>query len=202
MSGWDRLYWEYSTFLASLRLRRMGASVGEQCRFLGQPIVSLTEDSTLTIGARTVVVSHSTGTALGVRSQVIFRCLAPGAGIVIGNDTGLSGTVICSAMRVEIGKRCLIGADCMIFDTDFHHHAPDNRRYSPVQWDKISSPVSIGDDVFLGTRVIVCKGVTIGSGTIVAAGSVVTRDLPQNTICAGSPAVPVKKIQLPTGNSR
>ena len=49
-------------------------------------------------------------------------------------------------------------------------------------------PINIGDDVWLGAGVIVTKGVNIGSGAIVAAGSVVTKDIPPNTIFAGTPA--------------
>jgi acetyltransferase-like isoleucine patch superfamily enzyme len=87
----------------------------------------------------------------------------------------------------------------MIFDTDFHPHAPVDdkgipRRYANPDWPTISAPVVIGDDVFLGTRSIVTKGVTIGSGSIIAAGSVVTRSIPPGVIAAGAPAVVVREI--------
>lgn len=153
-----------------------------------QPILERAEGSQIRIGARAVLCSDPAGTALGVRAPVILRTLAPGATIDIGDDTGISGGVICAAKLVQIGRRCLIGADCMIFDTDFHQRDPNNRRYAKPDWARISRPVIIGDDVFLGARATITKGVTIGNGAIVGAGAVVTRDVPAGAIVAGNPA--------------
>jgi hypothetical protein len=200
MSKLDRLQWELSTFLARLRVKAKGAQLGNGARFLGQPIVSVHPGSRLSIGSRLVATSRSTGTALGVRSAVILRTLSPDASLVLGDDNGLSGTVICAAVEVRIGSRCLFGADCMIFDTDFHNLEVGGgdqpyRRHSSPNWKSISSPVCIGDDVFLGTRSTVTKGVTIGSGSIIAAGSVVTSDIPPNCVAAGVPARVIRTIE-------
>ena len=135
-----------------------------------------------------LLVSDPCGTALGVRAPVILRALVDGAVLSVGDDTGLSGTVICSAVSVEIGARCLIGADVMIFDTDFHNHEAQGRCHGKPRWKEISDPVRIGDDVFIGARCIVTKGATIGVGSIIAAGSVVTRNVPDYSIAAGIPA--------------
>lgn len=140
-----------------------------------------------------VATSKSFGTALGVRGPVILRTLHEHAELIIGDDVGMSGSVVCAAIGVTIGDRCLFGADCMVIDTDFHNHGPlddhgVHRRYSKPDWSTISSPIEIGDDVFLGTRSIVCKGVQIGAGAIVAAASVVTRDVPAGAIAGGAPA--------------
>jgi acetyltransferase-like isoleucine patch superfamily enzyme len=88
---------------------------------------------------------------------------------------------------VEIGERVLIGADVLIFDTDFHNLEPE-RRHAPPDWARISKRVVIEDDVFIGARSIVMKGVSIGKGAIIGAGSVVTADVPPFMIAAGSPA--------------
>jgi len=183
--------------LARIGLKRLGVELGHGLVFHGRPIVTLAPRCRIRIGARTVLTSRSGQTALGVRSPVILRCLAPGASIEIGEDCGLSGTVVCSAVEVTIGRRCLIGADCMIFDTDFHNHPAANRRYSRPDWDRISRRVIIGDDVFIGARSIVTKGVTIGDGAIVAAGSVVTRDVPAFTIVGGNPARQIGVVPEP-----
>lgn len=188
MGLWDGLKGRASTKDAAWALRRLGVELGEKVAFHGRPIVTLGPKGKIRIGDRAVLTSRSRQTALGVRSPVILRCVAPGASIEIGADCGLSGTVICAAKSVTIGNRCLIGADCMIFDTDFHNHAASNRRYSAPSWDKISAPVAIGDDVFIGTRSIISKGVMIGRGAIVAAGSVVCKDVPEFTIVGGNPA--------------
>ncbi len=194
MGLWDGLKGRASTKGAAMALRRLGVELGEKVGFHGRPIVTLGPKGKIRIGDRAVLTSRSRQTALGVRAPVILRCLAPGASIDIGEDCGLSGAVICAAKSVTIGKRCLIGADCMIFDTDFHNHASSNRRYSAPDWDKISAPVVIGDDVFIGTRSIISKGVTIGRGAIVAAGSVVCKHVPEFTIVGGNPAREIGKV--------
>jgi acetyltransferase-like isoleucine patch superfamily enzyme len=177
-----------STAVARLLLRAKGVIVGKDVKFDGIPIVSGCEHGQIWIGDRAVLVGCSRGTALGVRSPVILRVLAPGAGLRIGADSGLSGTVICAANSVEIGERVLIGADVMIFDTDFHNPEPKGRRHARADWMRISKPVVIGNDVFIGTRSIVMKGVSIGEGSIIGAGSVVTSSIPPFKIAAGSPA--------------
>lgn len=165
----------------------LGISVGAGATFTGRALLR-PGGGRIRIGARVSLASQSDATALGVARPVILRCLTPQAGIEIGDDSGLSGTVVCAAMRVSIGKRCLVGADVTIFDTDFHPHDPEGRRYAVPDWPRISAPVTIGNDVFIGTGAVVQKGVTIGDGAIVAARSVVTRDVPPRAIVGGNPA--------------
>lgn len=193
MSKVDGLKRITSSAIGRVRLRWLGADVASDVTFFGQPIVSLAKGATLRIDARVVVVSIPHATALGVRAPTVLRCLTPGSRIEIGERTGISGAAICAAVSVSIGRNCNIGADCMIFDTDFHNRVPERRREAP-EWEKISRPVVICDDVFLGARVIVCKGVTIGHGAIVAAGSVVTRDVAPLTVWGGAPARQIGEI--------
>lgn len=190
---WQGLGWHISTSLAKLRLSRKIAG-GRAMRCLGQPVITSPRHGQIVLGERAVLVSKSIGTALGVSHRVVLRCLTPEARVAIGNDCGLSGTSICAAAEVRIGHRCLFGADVMVFDTDFHNHAPDGRRYSSPDWKAISKPVFIGDDVFIGARAIITKGVTIGDGAIVAAGSVVTKDVPARSLVAGNPARHIRQV--------
>ncbi len=101
--------------------------------------------------------------------------------IKIGNGTYLNrNTLIVAQKQVEIGKDCKISWDVIIMDSDLHP-LPGETRVD-------SKPVIIMDNVWIGCRVIVLKGVTIGSGAIIAAGAVVTKDVPENSIAAGVPA--------------
>lgn len=179
--------WHFSSIIARLCLPN-GAIVGKRWRCLGQPIVDLVPGARIEIGERVTMTSLSSGTALGVAHRVVIRCLTPQARIVIGDDCGFSGGSFCAAVSLKIGDRCLFGADVMVFDTDFHNHCQENRRYSAPKWGKISRPVSIGNDVFIGARVIISKGVKIGDRAIIAAGSVVVADVPPNSIFGGNPA--------------
>jgi maltose O-acetyltransferase len=99
------------------------------------------------------------------------------------------GTTISALECVTIGARCQIGTYCMILDNDFHYVDPERRLERPP-----SRPVTVGDNVWLGGRVIVMPGVTIGDDSAVAAGSVVTRDVPPRTLVAGVPAKPIRDL--------
>ncbi|WP_281388133.1 acyltransferase [Qipengyuania soli] len=183
--------WRIHSAIGRAFLRAIGVELGRAARFSGKMLVFRPGRSRITIGDRFVGVSRADSTALGVSRPVILRCMNEEAEIRIGDDCGMSGTVICSAVSVTIGHRCLFGADVTIFDTDFHPKEATNRRYAKPVWNEISAPVVIGDDVFVGTRAIIQKGVRIGDGAIIAAGSVVTKDVPPGMSVGGAPAAPI-----------
>ena len=84
--------------------------------------------------------------------------------------------------RVTIGADCAVSWDVMISDTD--NHVLDGERGC--------APVTIGDRVWIGARATVLKGVTIGDGAVVAAGALVTRDVPAGALVGGVPAKVLK----------
>lgn len=187
------LAWRSSSYIRVRQLKRR-CRVGRNVFSLGRTIVESAPGATIHIGDRVQLTNISDATALGVSHPTVLRCLTPTARIIIGDDCGLSGTSICAAIEVRIGARCLIGADVMIFDTDFHNHQPEGRRYARPDWAAISRPTIIGDDVFIGARSIVAKGVTIGDGAIVGAGSVVVSDVPPRAVVGGNPARQIKML--------
>jgi acetyltransferase-like isoleucine patch superfamily enzyme len=113
----------------------------------------------------------------------------------VGSDFAMSGGSICVAQRVTIGDRVAIGANCTIVDTDFHPLDTDARQATPEVGK--TAPVVIGDDAFIGMSCLILKGVTIGRGSVIGAGSVVTRSVPPGVIAAGNPARIVR--ELPAG---
>ncbi|MEE4453963.1 acyltransferase [Novosphingobium resinovorum] len=194
VNKWMGLVWKRDTVLMRFVGKRLGATIGTGVKFAGWPVLVPAAPGSLRIGDRVVLASRAWATALGVSRPVILRCLTPDARIDIGDDCGLSGTVVCAAKSITIGKRCLMGADVTIFDTDFHPHEPENRRYAQPDWNAISAPVIIGDDVFIGTGAVIQKGVTIGDGAIVAARSVVLHDVPAKSVVAGVPAKVIRTL--------
>ncbi len=113
----------------------------------------------------------------GVRLEV-FR----NATITIGNGTYVNrNSLIISVGSVTIGADCRIAWDVVVMDSDLH---PVDEHDQPT----VSEPIVIEDDVWIGCRSIILKGVTIGRGAIVAAGSVVTKSIPPRAIAAGVPA--------------
>lgn len=172
--------------ITDIELTRMGVEVGHRTMFFGRPVVSRVPGSRIRIGERGLFISTTYDTALGVAHPVVLRTLLPGATLDIADHVGASGASICAAVRVSIGDHVLLGADVVITDTDFHPLHRD-RRYAHVS-GALHAPVIIQDDVFVGARSIVLKGVTIGAGAVIGAGSVVTRDVPAGAIAAGNPA--------------
>ena len=104
----------------------------------------------------------------------------------IGRDSWLSPGVVLytnASAPIAIGAGCDIGPYCTIL-TGSHDIGPTSRRAGAPT----ANPVSIGDGCWIGARSTILGGVTIGAGCVVAAGSVVTADLPQNVLAAGVPA--------------
>ena len=118
--------------------------------------------------------------------------LTPHAHLILGDNVGISGSTISASNSITIGNNVLIGSGCVICDSDAHPiHPADRQDHKKTH----SKPIVIEDDVFIGARCIVLKGVTIGKGSVIGAGSVVTKDVPTMCIYAGNPAVLIKKME-------
>jgi len=114
-----------------------------------------------------------------------------GSEIRIGNKTSIAKVQIVSLepYKIEIGEDCMLSYDIEIRNTDSH------KIYDKNTNERINegSSINIGNHVWLGMRAIILKGVTIGDNSIVAAGSIVTKDVKANTIVSGNPARQVKE---------
>ena len=100
-----------------------------------------------------------------------------GAELHIGNKVGISGTNIWAHKKICIGDRTTIGALTSIFDSDCHSLNHLDRWTENDMKNKVDAEVIIGSDVLIGTKVLILKGVHIGDRSIVAAGSVVVKDV-------------------------
>lgn len=112
-----------------------------------------------------------------------------GYNIHVGNDfyAGYNCTILDMA-EVHIGDNCMLGPNVGIY-TAGHSIEPEGRNKSGY-----AIPIKVGNDVWIGGSCVVLAGVIIGDNSIVAAGSVVTKDVPANTIVAGNPAKILKSI--------
>ncbi len=118
-----------------------------------------------------------------------FRC-DYGKFIEIGEGTFINyDCIILDACKVKIGKHVLIGPRTCIYSASHPIYAP----VRAAGYD-VSKPVTICDDVWLGGNVVVNPGVTIGHGSVIAAGSVVTKDIPAGVIAAGNPCKVIREI--------
>jgi acetyltransferase-like isoleucine patch superfamily enzyme len=122
----------------------------------------------------------------GVRLEVGHNAI-----LNIGNGTYLNrNTVIVAQKSIEIGENCKIAWDVVIMDSDLHPISEE---------DMEDKPVTIEDDVWIGCRCIILKGVHIGRGAVIAAGAVVTKDIPPHTIAGGVPARILHTLKSSTG---
>ncbi|MBN1186144.1 MAG: acyltransferase [Bacteroidales bacterium] len=115
------------------------------------------------------------------------------AELYIGSNSGFSGVSIYCKKSIYIGNNVNVGGNCWICDTDFHPLSCQARRVHDIS-KIVSSPIYIGDDVFIGANAIILKGVRIDDRSIIGAGSVVTKNIPADQIWAGNPAKFIREI--------
>ena len=176
-----RLY----SLLGKIAAAWWGVKIGSGTVFNGCPKFKRHPNSQITIGSNCTFNSSPTSNLIGVNRPCIISTLQEGSMIKIGNGCGFSGTVIGGAQKVVLGDCVRCGANTLITDSDWHF---DDIR------TKLSKPVIIEDNVWLGVNVTVMKGVTIGKGTLVGANSLVTKSLPSGVVAAGSPAKVISGI--------
>lgn len=119
-----------------------------------------------------------------------FHC-DHGTGIVLGEHVFVNyNCVFLDGAYIRIGRHTLIGPNCQLYTPQ--HPMDFVARREPKE---TAYPITIGEDCWLGGNVVVCPGVTIGNRCIIAAGSVVTRDVPDDSLAAGCPAVVKKRLK-------
>lgn len=145
-----------------------------------------------------------------VNAKIVFE--SDKGEVVIGDRTYIGGSTIISRSRIEFGNDIYVAWNCTFYDHDSHSldyrdrikdrenekndllSGKPNSLYSK-DWSVVASkPIRICDHAWIGMNVIVLKGVTIGEGAVIGAGSVVTKDVPAWTISAGNPARVIREI--------
>jgi len=175
----QRTIGEYRDIAAKLLrgvLRRgQFASVGRTLR-MGRGVVILKKNGTISLGDRVVLHKGCKLSAWGTDGPAKIR---------IGSRTYIGDrTEIHAGQSVTIGDGCDISWDCCIMDRDYHKLGSEK---------EIFAPVTIGNHVWIGCKSTILKGVTVGDGAVIAAGSVVTRDVPPRTLVGGNPARVLKE---------
>lgn len=136
-----------------------------------------------------------------IDGKIVFE--RDNAEVRIGSRVFLSGsTKVIASESIEIGDDVLIAWGTTIVDHDSHSVSFSKRKDDVVKWKKGEkdwshvniAPVNISDKAWIGFNVIILKGITIGEGAVVAAGSVVTKDVPAWTVVAGNPARMIREI--------
>ncbi len=176
-------YWMKNKFYCEPILRHRCTTVGRRVKTDG--------DIPLIYGTGNIYIGDSV--KIGNRQTwSVMAALYSDPVLSIGSNTNINYCVEISVRkRVEIGSHCRIAGEVKIFDNNSHSiYYKNDRRMTKED----VAPVKIEDYVWIGTRSVILKGVTIGRGAVVAAGSVVTKDVPAMSIVAGNPATVVSKI--------
>ncbi len=176
---------------AKIALRLNGVKFGQGVKVYGFPRIENRGKIILGNNMRlnSAKCTYNSGNMEG---GVLLRTSKTGK-IIVGDEVYLNGTSIISEESVTLGNRIMIGANTVIMDTNTHN-VPYKDRLK--RWDKIlRKPVVIEDDVWIGANCFIMKGVRIGRGSIIGAGSVVVGSVEASSIYAGNPAVFVKKIE-------
>lgn len=113
------------------------------------------------------------------------------AKLEIGNDVKLNTATIDITGGVKIGDRVHLGHEVMILTTD---HPPEIKDGNERRRTLRCAPIEIAQDVYIGSRVMILKGVKIGKSAFIAAGSLVNKDVPERELWAGVPAKMIKKL--------
>ena len=149
-----------------------------------QAIIRLSPGAVLEIGPETLIGSH---TILDLLSDPMRQ--GPGTSVLrIGHHTAINefNSIRVGGGQISIGNSCLISQFVSIIGSN--HGIAMGMPMRDQPWDTTRSTVTIGNDVWVGTHAVILPGVTIGSGSIIAAGAVVTHDIPEYVVAAGVPA--------------
>jgi len=132
------------------------------------------------------------------KNRIIKQAASVGAGLKVnyksnvtnntylGKNVNFNGMIISGGGKVTIGDNFHSGSECLIIT---QNHNFDHGRTIPYDFDSyIFKDVKIGDNVWIGSRVIILPGVEIGEGAIIQAGAVVSKDIPRFGIAGGNPA--------------
>lgn len=164
-----------------------------RCQVHGR--VVLDGDMPLVYGPGDIVIGD--GVIISNRNTwVVGLKVYPDAKLEIGDRVTLGYmNLISVAKSVRIGNDCLFAGEVKILDNNSHSLDYVQRRANAPLEPEDVAPVVIEDDVWIGTNCMVLKGVTIGRGAVIAAGAVVTKDVPPFTVAAGNPARVIKRIE-------
>lgn len=177
------LHWQAAAARQAAKARwvlRGAREVGRSAHVLGWPKVDATD---LVVGDQFKVWSGHRRTLISGWGPIRFgdRCFVN------------CGTVLIATSGIEIGDDVALANEVLVVDSD--SHGVEGRPH-------VEAPVRIGSGSWLGNRAMVLPGVTIGRRVLVAAGSVVTRDVPDDVLVAGNPAREIRSLTYPVGCRR
>lgn len=190
---WNAIVALFDFIMTSIVLKGNGVKCGS---FLthGIPYIMVSKGAKgISIGNGFIMNNGINGNPIGCNERCIMF-VSPDAEIRIGDNVGISQSALVAVdSSITIGNNVKIGGGTQLLSSDFHSLNCECRRTKQDSLLRISAPIVIENDVFIGTHCIILKGVTIGAGSIIGAGSVVTKSVPAGEIWGGNPAKFIRK---------
>ena len=184
------------TLVFKIKLRYNRVRSGRRIRVSGPVHLVVHPEGSMRIGDGVSINSGSNRNAVGGGGRCIID-VGRGAHLEIGANTGMSNCEIICREHVVIGDYCLLGGGVRLYDSDFHSIDSAMRRLRPDPGIR-SAKVEIGNDVFVGAHATVLKGIRVGDRSVIGAGAVVAKSVPDDEVWAGNPA---KRIGRAPGNT-
>lgn len=188
------VYRIYSRLIKTVLKFNRNLSLGENVFFKGWSLIEIKNGGKVSIGSNVTLNSVNSGYHFNMHSPVKLFVDRFNAQILIGDNSRVHGSSIHAFQLVSIGKNCLIAANCQIMDSSGHDLSFENVE-NRINTTGNTKPVYIEDNVWLGANCIVLPGVRIGCGSVVGAGSVVTKSIPKMSLAAGNPARVIRSVE-------
>ncbi|WP_367773628.1 acyltransferase [Flavobacterium sp. WC2421] len=191
---YKKIFFHLSHHLTAFYFRNNGI-IWKNFTSIGVPLLDIKKSSVVQFGVDLVLVNKDKFATLGKNNRCKF-VVAENAQLIVGDKVAMSNATIVATKAITLGNNIMIGGGVTIVDSDFHSLNPEHWHSSKDEANMKSETVTIHDNVFIGMDSIILKGVTIGSNSVIAAGSVVSRDIPFNQIWGGNPAKFIRQNNL------
>ena len=176
----------FATALTKLLFYVNGVKFGINFRCNQLPKVEMSLSGKLNIG-NNVLLNSGFYNPIGRPQKCLFT-IGKNAVLSIGDNVGISSSAIICHLAIIIEDNVFIGGNCVIYDTDFHDLDYKLRTAIPENITRVKKKqVTIKRNAFIGAHSTILKGVNIGEGAVIGAGSVVTKDIPDFEIWGGNP---------------
>ena len=182
-------FYRYFLFIKNNNITLKG-----KLKIKNKPLVHILDGSSLIIGENVALNSKNSKYHVNMFAPVKIYTDSIEAKIEIGNNTRIHGSCLHAYESIEIGENCLIATNCQIFDGSGHNTSLDDPS-KRLETSGAVKPITVGNNCWIGTSVIILPGTKLGNNCIVAAGSIVNGEFKNNSLIGGNPAKFIRLVK-------
>lgn len=187
---------KFNSLFSSLFTKLLFSTANIKCKKIyasGLPSIHISSNAKVCIGDNFVMGNSILTSATGLKGKCKID-VRNNARLIIGNNVGMTLTSISCFKEIIIEDNVKIGFGTHIMDTDFHAINPMERKSPEDAIHAQKAKILIQENVFIGAHCFILKGVVIGKNSVIAAGSIVTHNIPDNVIAGGNPCKIIRTI--------